>query len=57
MSAVDPRDVKAQLNTHEAVCAIRYDGINARLKRLEWVLLTGGGTIIVLLVKLVLKVN
>ena len=27
--------VKGQLDTHEAVCAERYLGINARLKRIE----------------------
>lgn len=24
------------LATHVAVCSVRYEGINARLKRLEW---------------------
>lgn len=31
-------EVEARLQTHEAVCAERYTGINARLKRIEQVL-------------------
>jgi hypothetical protein len=48
-------EVKGQLNTHEAVCAERYLGINARLKRLEQILLGTTGFIVVLLLSLVLK--
>lgn len=30
--------VESKVNTHEAVCAERYGGINARLRRLEgWI--------------------
>ena len=29
------RDANARMDTHEAVCAERYEGINARLRRLE----------------------
>jgi hypothetical protein len=28
-------ETEARLNSHEAVCALRYEQINARLKRLE----------------------
>mgnify|MGYP001282074186 CR=1 FL=1 len=28
-------EIEARLNSHEAVCALRYEAINARLKRLE----------------------
>jgi hypothetical protein len=48
-------DVKGQLDTHEAVCAERYAGINARLKRLEQILIGSAGFIIVLLLSLVVK--
>jgi len=41
--------VESKLSTHEAVCAERYLGINARLKRLESILLGAAGTIIVAL--------
>ena len=49
-------EVEAKLMTHEEVCAVRYEGINARLKRLEQILMASAGTIIVLLVSLVVKV-
>jgi hypothetical protein len=42
--------------THEEVCAVRYDGINARLKRLEQILIGSAAFIIALLLGLVLKV-
>lgn len=48
-------DVKGQLDTHEAVCAERYLGINARLKRMEQILLGSAGFIIALLLSLVIK--
>ena len=49
-------EVEAKLMTHEAVCAERYAGINARLKRLEQILMASAGTIIVLLIGRVVKV-
>jgi hypothetical protein len=49
-------EIEAKLMTHEAVCAERYAGINARLKRLEQILMASAGTIIVLLIGLVAKV-
>jgi hypothetical protein len=53
MSTVD--QVKGQLDTHEAVCAERYLGINSRLKRLEQILIGSAGFIIALLLSLVIK--
>ncbi len=57
---IDPTE--ARLNTHEAVCAERYkgiqdqfDGANARLKRLEKILISSVGFIVALLLTLVLK--
>lgn len=61
--------VEAQLNTHEAVCAHRYEGIevqfrssNARLKRIETLMITsvigvlaGFGSIIMMLFNLLAK--
>jgi len=47
MTTID--QTEARLNTHEEVCALRYDSICARLKRLEGVGLTAAGTIIMLL--------
>jgi hypothetical protein len=48
-------EVKGQLDTHEAVCAERYLGINARLKRLEQILIASAAFIIALLLSLVVK--
>jgi len=48
-------EVQGQLDTHEAVCAERYLGINARLKRMEQILLGSAGFIIALLLSLVVK--
>ncbi len=45
----------ARLNSHEAVCALRYEGINARLKRLEQILIGTAGFIIITLLTIVLK--
>lgn len=36
-------ETEARLNSHEAVCALRYEQINARLKRLESILLKAIG--------------
>ena len=55
MTTID--QTEARLNTHEEVCAIRYDGICARLKRLENVGIGAAGTIIMLLVTIVLKIS
>jgi hypothetical protein len=48
-------EVQGQLDTHEAVCAERYLGINARLKRLEQILIGSAAFIIALLLSLVVK--
>jgi hypothetical protein len=45
MPNVDATD--ARLNTHEEVCAMRYEQINARLKRLEGILIKACGTMLV----------
>jgi hypothetical protein len=49
-------EVEAKLMTHEQVCAVRYEGINARLKRLEQILIGSAAFIIALLIGLVMKV-
>lgn len=49
-------DANARLDTHEAVCAIRYDGICARLKRIEGLGITVAGFIITLLIGILLAV-
>jgi hypothetical protein len=38
---------EARLDTHEEVCAMRYEQINARLKRLEGVIIKACGVMLV----------
>jgi hypothetical protein len=45
MSTVDA--TQARLSTHEEVCAIRYEQINARLKRIEAIMLKTAGLMII----------
>lgn len=44
MATIDATD--ARLDSHEAVCAMRYEQINARLKRLESILLRACGVML-----------
>ena len=37
---------EARLSTHEEVCSIRYEQINARLKRIEAIMLKTAGIMI-----------
>lgn len=46
---------EARLNSHEAVCALRYEAINARLKRLEQILMGSCAFIIATLLAVALK--
>lgn len=41
MNTVDATD--ARLSTHEEICALRYEQINARLKRIEGILMKTAG--------------
>ena len=52
MTTID--HTEARLNTHEEVCALRYESICARLKRLENMGVSAAGTIILLLVGILL---
>jgi hypothetical protein len=49
-------ETQAQLNTHEQVCAFRYESICARMKRIESLGITACGTIIMLLIGILLSV-
>jgi hypothetical protein len=48
-------DVESRLTTHEEVCAFRYETINARLKRLEQILLATAGSVILFLLTHLVK--
>jgi hypothetical protein len=54
MSTID--ETQAQLNTHEQVCAFRYESICARMKRIESVGMTAAGAIIMLLIGILMNV-
>jgi len=45
MSQVDATD--ARLQTHEEICALRYEQINARLKRIEAIMMKTAGIMLV----------
>jgi hypothetical protein len=45
MATVDATD--ARLSTHEEVCALRYQVINARLKRMETIMIGSAGAMII----------
>lgn len=49
------QDVESRLTTHEEVCALRYEQINARLKRLEQILLATAGSVILFLLTHMVK--
>lgn len=44
MATIDATD--ARLSTHEEICAIRYDQINARLKRIEGIMMRTAGVML-----------
>lgn len=45
MPTIDATD--ARLSTHEEVCAMRYEQINARLKRIEGIMIKASGIMLV----------
>lgn len=45
MTTIDATE--ARLSTHEEVCALRYEQINSRLKRLEQILIKTAGIMII----------
>jgi hypothetical protein len=54
MSTID--QTEARLNTHEEICALRYESICARLKRLEGMGVKVAGTIIMLLIGILVSI-
>jgi hypothetical protein len=62
MTVTTISEVEIKIDAHVDVCAVRYEGIeremrgvNARLKRLEAILIASAGAIILLLAHLALK--
>jgi len=54
MNTID--QTQAQLNTHEEVCAFRYESICARMKRIESLGIGACGSIIMLLIGILLSI-
>ena len=50
-------EVRADLHTHEEVCAIRYEGINARLARMEKIIMAVFAGIVFLLIKVLISLG
>ena len=55
-------EVDHKIDAHVDICAVRYEGIeketrgiHARIKRLEQILISGGGAIILLLVTMLTR--
>lgn len=55
MSRPTIQEVKAQIDTHEAVCAERWLETINRVKRLELIMMSSAGAIIALLLSLVFE--
>ena len=50
------KEVQAKLNTHEAVCAERWKETIERIKRLELVMITSAGAVIILMAGMLWKI-
>ncbi len=55
MSKPTVQSIKAELDTHEAVCAERWKETILRIKRIEHIMIITAGTIIVLLIGLIIN--
>ena len=49
------QSVKAQIDTHEAICAERWQETINRIKRLEMVIISTGGSSLLLLLSIVIS--
>jgi hypothetical protein len=55
MSKPTTQSIKAELDTHEAVCAERWKETILRIKRIEHIMIGTAGTIIILLIGLLTR--
>jgi|TARA_R100001126_G_C4758547_1_gene116568 hypothetical protein len=55
MPRLSTQEVKAQIDTHEAVCAERWKETILRIKRIEHIMIGTAGTIIILLIGLLVR--
>jgi|TARA_R110000796_G_scaffold19781_7_gene59308 hypothetical protein len=49
------KDVEAKLNTHEAVCAERWKETIERIKRLELIMISAAGAVILMMAGMLWK--
>ena len=52
---VKASEVKAKLDTHEAVCAERWKETILRIKRIEHIMIATAGTMIVMMIGLLVR--
>ncbi len=55
MPRLSVQEVKAELDTHEAVCSERWKETILRIKRIEHIMIGTAGTTIVLLIGLLVR--
>jgi len=55
MTRLSVASVKAQIDTHEAVCSERWRETITRIKRIEAVMIGSAGTTIVLLITMLVR--
>ena len=56
MSKVTVQEVQSQIDTHEAVCAERWKETIERIKRLELILISSAGAVILLMAGMLWKI-
>jgi hypothetical protein len=52
---VNASEVKAKLDTHEAVCAERWKETILRIKRIEHIMIVTAGTMIIMMIGLLVR--
>jgi len=52
---VNASEVKAKLDTHEAVCAERWKETILRIKRIEHIMIATAGTMIIMMIGLLVR--
>ena len=52
---VKASEVKAKLDTHEAVCSERWKETRLRIKRIEHIMIVTAGTMIVMMIGLLVR--
>ena len=53
---INVKDLESRMNTHEAVCAERWKETILRIKRIEVIILTSAGALILLMAGMLWKI-